>query len=192
MENKETKRNEVALQRKASTYVNKYNNAMQGCEKSAWKLCQVVYETVNAPDFGEVFGTMTNYAKALDVSKASLSKYYKAYQRRQILLEQNEENVNFSVTQIAEFSAVEVDNTLEFVEVEEVTTEDTAQTIREKAKHYLGKDTEETETDGEDESTEETENAIDCNFMVVIYNGEEFQVMSEDKINVIKELLEIE
>lgn len=189
MEN--TNKNEVVLQRKANTYINKYNNAMSGCEKSAWNLCKVVFETVNAEDFANVFGTMTNYAKALNVSKGSLSKYYKAYQRRQILIEQNEENASYSVSQIAEFSSIAVDDTIDFVEVEEVTIEDTTADIREKAKHYLNKDAEETteETDAE-ETTEE--NTIDCDCMVVIYNGVEIQVMSEDKIKAIKELLEIE
>lgn len=42
MEN--TNKNEVALQRKQDTYVKKYNNAMSGCEKSAWNLCKVVFE----------------------------------------------------------------------------------------------------------------------------------------------------
>lgn len=191
--NKETKKNEVALQRKANTYINKYNNAMSGCEKSAWNLCKVVFETVNAPDFADVFGTMSNYAKALDVSKASLSKYYKAYERRKLLIEQNEENTNFSVTQVAEFSPISMSETKDFVTFEEVTTEDTALEIREKAKHYIShfyppvyeETTEETDT-------EETEETIDCDCMVVIYNGEEIQVLNEDKIKAIKELLEIE
>lgn len=187
MEN--TNKNEVALQRKATNYVNKYNNAMQGCEKSAWKLCQVVYETVNSPDFGEVFGTMSNYAKALDVSKASLSKYYKAYERRQLLIEQNEENANFSVTQIAEFSGVSMEDTKDFVEVENVTTNDTAHDIREKAKHYTTPESNTEETEGESESTEETTETIDCDCMVVVYNGEEIQVLNEETKNKIKELL---
>lgn len=189
MEN--TNKNEVALQRRQDTYVKKYNNAMSGCEKSAWNLCKVVFETVNAEDFADVFGTMSNYAKVLNVSKGSLSKYYKAYQRRQLLIEQNENNVNYSVSQITEFSAIAVDDTIDFVEVEEVTTADTTADIREKAKHYLNKDAE--ETDGE-ETTEETdaEETIDCECMVVIYNGEEIQVLGEDKIKAIKELLEIE
>ena len=185
-----TNKNEVALQRKQKTYVNKYNNAMRGCENSAWNLCKVVYETVNTPDFAEVFGTMTEYSKALGVSKSSLTKYYKAYERRQLLIEQNEENANFSVTQIAEFSGVAMEDTKDFVEVENVTTNDTAQAIREKAKHYTNPETEETE--GEGESTEETTETIDCDCMVVTYNGEEIQVMNADTIKAIKELLEIE
>lgn len=191
MEN--TNKNEVALQRKQDGYIKKYNNALSGCEKSAWNLCKVVFETVNAEDFADVFGTMSNYAKALNVSKGSLSKYYKAYQRRQLLIEQNEENATYSISQITEFSSVEMEDTLDFVEVEEVTTADTTADIREKVKHYLNKDAEETdgeETDGEE--TAEEENAIDCDCMVVIYNGEEIQVLGEDKIKAIKELLEIE
>ena len=188
MEN--TNKNAVALQRKQNTYVNKYNNAMSGCEKSAWNLCKVVYETVKAEDFAEVFGTMTEYSKALGVSKSSLTKYYKAYERRQLLIEQNEENAKFSVTQIAEFSGVSMEDTKDFVEVENVTTNDTAQAIREKAKHYTKPETEETE--GEGESTEETTETIDCDYMVVTYNGEEIQVMNADTIKAIKELLEIE
>lgn len=190
MEN--TNKNEVALQRKQDGYIKKYNNALSGCEKSAWNLCKVVFETVNAEDFADVFGTMSNYAKVLNVSKGSLSKYYKAYQRRQLLIETDENNANYSVSQIAEFSAVDVEDTIDFVEVEEVTTADTTADIREKAKHYLNKDAEETteETDGEE--TAEEENTIDCECMVVIYNGEEIQVLGEDKIKAIKELLEIE
>ena len=185
MEN--TNKNEIALQRKANNYVNKYNNAMSGCEKSAWNLCKVVFETVNAPDFTEVFGTMTEYSKALNVSKSSLTKYYKAYERRQILIEQNENNANFSVTQIAEFSGVSMEDTKDFVEVENVTTNDTAQTIREKAKHYTTPESNAEETEGE--STEESDNTLDCDCMVVVYNGEEIQVLNEETKNKIKELL---
>lgn len=183
-------KNEIALQRKATNYVSKYNNAMKGCEKSAWKICQVVYETVNSTDFEEVFGTMNNYAKELNVSKSSLSKYYKAYERRQLLIEQNEENANFSVTQIAEFSGVSMEDTKDFVDVENVTTNDTSHDIREKAKHYTTpeSDAEETEeTDGEGEN----DNTLDCDCMVVLYNGEEIQVVNEETKNKIKELLEI-
>lgn len=189
MEN--TNKNEVALQRKQDGYIKKYNNALSGCEKSAWNLCKVIFETVNAEDFADVFGTMSNYAKALNVSKGSLSKYYKAYQRRMLLIEQNEENASYSVSQITEFSAVAIESTINFVEEEEVTPSDTTAEIRKKVKHYFDIYEEETteETDGEETNTEET---IDCECMVVTYNGEEIQVLNVETINKIKELLEIE
>ena len=180
-------KNAVAITRKATSYVNKYNQAMQGIEKSAWNLCKVVFETVNAPDFKEVFGTMTEYSKALNVSKSSLSKYYKAYERRTLLLENNPDNNAYSVTQIAEMGAIEIEETMAFVEVEKVTTEDTAIEIREKAKHYLTKETEATDnTETEEETTEEETEVI-----YMVYKGKQYTITNPDYITTIKELLEM-
>lgn len=195
MKNNETKtpenKNAIAITRKATSYVNKYNQAMQGIEKSAWNLCKVVYDTVNAPDFKEVFGTMTEYSKALNVSKSSLSKYYKAYERRTLLLENNPDNNAYSVTQIAEMGAIEIEETMAFVEVEKVTTEDTAIEIREKAKHYLNKDTETEEETTEEETTEETTEEETEEVIYMAYKGKQYTITNPDYIATIKELLEM-
>lgn len=183
---------EIAISKKATSYVNKFTKAFESCEKSAWKLAQVVYETVKSEDFKEVFGTITNYANALNYSKSSISKMVYAYERRLILIEQSEDNAKYQRSQIEEMAIIPMSDTLNFIEEEEVTTEDTVKEVREKVSHYMDKlngveenaDSEET---GETEETEETENDM----MIVTYRGDEYQIITEELKTKILELLAI-
>ena len=45
--------------------VRSYYNALDKCEKATWKVAEVIYTTVNRPDFEKLFGNRTNYAKEI-------------------------------------------------------------------------------------------------------------------------------
>lgn len=179
---------EIAINKKVASYVTKFNKAFESCEKSAWKLAQVVYETVKSEDFKEVFGTITNYAKTLNYSKASISKMVYAYERRLLLIEDSEDNAKYQRSQIEEMATIPMSDTLAFIEEEEVTTEDTVKEVREKVSHYMDKLNgveESVESEKSVEETEETENDI----MIIKYMGEEYQIVSEELLNKILDLL---
>lgn len=178
---------EIAINKKVASYVNKFTKAFESCEKSAWKLAQVVYETVKSEDFKEVFGTITNYAKALNYSKASISKMVYAYERRLLLIEDSEDNAKYQRSQIEEMATIPMNETLTFIEEEEVTTEDTVKEVREKVAHYMDKlnGVEESVESEETEEVEETDNDI----MIIKYMGEEYQIVSEELLNKILDLL---
>lgn len=141
--------------------IDRFAKASAKAEKAGWELAKVVYETVNADNFKEVFGNLGNYSKALNFSKASLSKMNKAYERKLYMIGQDIETENYTLTQIEEITAVSEDDTLDFIEIKEVSDEDTCREIRDKAKAYNNPVTEEAEdtedTEDTDESTEDTE-----------------------------------
>ena len=67
--------------------VSQYNKAVEKCEKSAWGLCELVYNTTNRKDFNKAFKNDAEYAKAIGKSKAYVSGMKKAYEKRTELLE---------------------------------------------------------------------------------------------------------
>jgi len=195
MENKNemTTSNIKTIEKKQNSYINKYNKVIEKCNKSAWELAKVVYETVNADDFAEVFGTMTEYAKALNVSKSGLSKMARAYERKLALLENNEEFEKYQISHVEELAVLEVEEISNFVKFEDLHPTDTVKTIREKVKHYtkeFAKDVEETEETTEETTEEETDENYNC--MILKYKGTEYQITTDDMIDKIKNLLEIE
>lgn len=181
----------TAIEKKQNSYISKYNKVIEKCNKNAWELAKVVYDTVNANDFEEVFGTMTEYAKALNVSKSSLSKMAKAYERRIELLEINENYALLTRTHVEEMSPVNDEDTEEFLEVERVTVEDSAKDIREKAIHFVNskKEPDETNVVEETDVIEEVDENFNC--MLLTYKGTEYQITSDEMIEKIKALLEI-
>lgn len=181
-----------AIEKKQNSYISKYNKVIEKCNKTAWELAKVVYDTVNANDFEEVFGTMTEYSKALNVSKSSLSKMVKAYERRIDLLEINENYALFTRTHIEEMSPINEEDVEEFLEVERVTVDDSAKDIREKAIHFVNSKKEPDETDVVEDTEESEEVDENYNCMLLTYKGTEYQITSEEMIAKIKELLEIE
>lgn len=171
-------------------HIENYNKAVASCNKSAWGLAKVVYETVKSEDFAEVFGTIGEYAKALNVSKGSVSKLAKAYERK--LLLDNAENLesDYTVSQIQEFSTVDMEETEKFVDAMNVTPSDTCVVIREKVKLWTA-DTEETETDAEKTETDAEETETDESF-IVMYKGVEYQITNEDIKKQILAILEFD
>ena len=191
MENKNGLTSDIkAIEKKQNSYINRYNKVIEKCNKSAWELAKVVYETVNADDFSEVFGTMTEYAKALNVSKSGLSKMARAYERKVALLETNEDFESYQLSHVEELAVIEVELISDFVEVEVLLPTDTVKTIREKVKHYTKEDVEEVTEEATEEVAEETDDNYDC--MILTYKGTEYQIVTDDMINQIKELLQIE
>lgn len=102
-------------QRDRATTLTSTKKAVANCEKSMWGLAKVVYETVNNEDFKEVFGNYENYAKAVGVSKGSITKLAKAYNRK-LLLEQAEKPSEYTTSQLEEFSTIDMKETVVFVE----------------------------------------------------------------------------
>lgn len=49
-----------------------FDKAMEKVEGSAWELCEVVYKTLNADNFKELFGKKETYAKAIGQSPSTI------------------------------------------------------------------------------------------------------------------------
>ena len=150
---------------KAEKYITKYNNVLVRCNRSAWELAKVVYDTVKAKDFEQAFGTMTEYAKALGVDKSGISKMVKAYERKLYITDLNAHNEKqaidseFSLGQIEEFVRVPEEETADFVNAYKITSATKTKVIRECANAYLSteiKADEATEESTDDEATEES------------------------------------
>lgn len=191
------KKNEVttttnnAIEKKQNVYINRYNKVVEKCNRTAWELAKVVYETVNSEDFKDVFGTQTEYAKKLGVSNSALSKFVDAYERKLILLENNPEFEKMNRSNVEEMTTIETEDMHNFITWEDVQPTDSVKVIREKVKHFKNGELEETK------ETEETEETEDCeesenDLMILTYKGIEYQIITEEMIEKIKTLLEIE
>ena len=152
-----------------------YNKAMENCEKSAWHVAQVIYETVNREDFKKLFGTKKAYAEALGVNKSTVTKMESAYERKLLLAD------NYTATQISEMGKVETVNLLDFIETEKVTVEDTCKVIREKADHYVKQVIEEAEEVASEETEAVEVKDIYCRFYC--YDGTERANVQDVKIS---------
>ena len=181
---------ELKIVKEQEKYIASYNKAVAGCVKSAWGLAEVVYKTVNAKDFGEVFENVDGYAKHLNVAKSTISKLVKSYERKLLIdAQETDAEKDFSVGQLEEFGKVPVSETLIFIEEQEVTTKDTTKEIREKVKNYFESDEQEEteETDAQEEETDAQEEEDDS--MIVSYKGTEIQITNDEIIKAIMNLL---
>lgn len=156
--------------------VKKYNTALSKCEKATWDVAKVIYETVNHPEFKKLFGTKKEYAKEIGLSQATVSKMESAYGRKLLLAD------DYSATQIAEMGKIEDDCLTDFVEVENVSVEDTCKEIREKANDYIKKlSPDEVEEVTEEEATEEEETE-EISFSFKAYIDSDLEITNGDYI----------
>ena len=185
----------------AETAVDNYFKKLATCEKSAWALAQLIYDTVNAPNFAECFSSMREYAKAINMDVSSVTRKCKAVERK-IYIEQNlTELPQLGVSQIIETAPIEDSKLEEFVTLNEITEKSTVKEVREAVKDFIGKDeaeaeteAEETEAEAEETEAEETEAEAEetetFKSMYIEYDGISYDIHSPETIEKILELLQ--
>ena len=182
----------------AETAVDNYYKKLATCEKSAWSLAQLIYDTVNAPNFAECFSSMREYAKAINMDVSSLTRKCKAVERK-LYIEQNlTELPQLGVSQIIETAPIEDSKLEEFVSLNEITEKSTVKEVREAVKDFLGKteaeeaetEAEEAETEAEEAEAEEAEAEAKPKSMYIEYNDTSYEIFSPETIEKILELLQ--
>lgn len=139
---------------KAKKYVERYQKAAGTFVKGAWNLAKVVYDTVNACDFKEAFGNLDTYAKAIGVTKATISKYQRAYSLLNVLIEEKPDDfASVTVGQVQELLPIAKSDLGEFIEVHEITGNTPAKEIRKFVKQYTNGEEEELENDEQPEES---------------------------------------
>ena len=179
---------------KAEKYVAKYQNVLTRCNRTAWELAKVVYDTVKAKDFEQAFGTMTEYAKALGVDKSGITKMVKAYERKLYIADFNarEEkhaiSSEFSLGQIEEFVRVPEEETADFVNAYKITSETKTKVIRECANAYLSPEIKADETTEESATDEMTVDEINeaVNLTIETSDGFYFETQNKEVIESVK------
>ena len=182
----------------AETAVDNYYKKLATCEKSAWSLAQLIYDTVNAPNFAECFSSMREYAKAINMDVSSVTRKCKAVERK-IYIEQNlTELPQLGVSQIIETAPITDDKLEEFVSLNEITEKSTVKEVREAVKDFIGKteteaeeaEAEEAEAEEAEAEAEEAEAEAKPKSMYIEYNDTSYEIFSPETIEKILELLQ--
>lgn len=185
--------------------IDKYFKAIDKAKASAWGIAKVVSDTVKAETFDADFGSMSVYANAIGLSKASISMQVRAYN----MYNDNACLDGFTYTAVAfllplEKANVEIE---QFIESRDIDSTTSASTVKKAVRDYLSaledksEETEAGETDGEENEAEvvteesrieETESVDSYNVPVgmdfLVINGDVFE-LSEDDIEKVKEVL---
>ena len=122
--------------------VRQYNTAVEKCEKSAWGLCELVYNTTNRKDFNKAFKNDAEYAKAIGKSKAYVSGMKKAYEKRAELLEKG---IDLPLGNVLELVRADSEKVNALIDKGVITNESTAKEIREVVKNGAEKKAKEKE-----------------------------------------------
>ena len=122
--------------------VRQYNTAVEKCEKSAWGLCELVYNTTNRKDFNKAFKNDAEYAKAIGKSKAYVSGMKKAYEKRTELLEKG---IDLPLGNVLELVRADSEKVNALIDKGVITNESTAKEIREAVKNGAEKKAKEKE-----------------------------------------------
>ena len=122
--------------------VKQYNTAVEKCEKSAWGLCELVYNTTNRKDFNKAFKNDAEYAKAIGKSKAYVSGMKKAYEKRAELLEKG---IDLPLGNVLELVRADSEKVNALIDKGIITNESTAKEIREVVKNGAEKKAKEKE-----------------------------------------------
>ena len=181
--------NEITTKVKKDKAVESYFTKLAQVEKSGWAVVEVIYKTVKAPNFEEEFESLSKYADLIGLSKSSISRKVKAYERKLLLADQMQTPPALGFTQLTETEKVHSEDLGDFIVLNEITERTSSQDIREMAKEYAEKyNTEDTE---DTEITEDTENTEDSNegVMIINYNDTEYHVTDTNIINSILVLL---
>ena len=123
-------------------FVRQYNTAVTKCEKSAWGLCELVYNTINRKDFNKAFKNEAEYAKAIGKSKAYVSGMKKAYEKRSELLEKG---IDLPLGNVLELVRADSEKVNALIDNGTITNESTAKEIREAVKNGAEKKAKEKE-----------------------------------------------
>ena len=113
-------------------FVRQYNSAVEKCEKSAWGLCELVYNTTNRKDFNKAFKNDAEYAKAIGKSKAYVSGMKKAYEKRAELLEKG---IDLPLGNVLELVRTDSEKVNTLIDKGVITNDSTAKEIREAVKN---------------------------------------------------------
>ena len=113
-------------------FVRQYNTAVTKCEKSAWGLCELVYNTINRKDFNKAFKNDAEYAKAIGKSKAYISGMKKAYEKRTELLEKG---IDLPLGNVLELVRANSEKVNDLIDKGVITNDSTAKEIREAVKN---------------------------------------------------------
>lgn len=154
--------------------IDKYFKAIDKARNSAWGVAKVVSETVNGETFETDFGSLTTYADAIGLSKASVSLQNRAYK----LFISNEELADFNYTAVCAMLPIDASgvDVVSFIEAYEIDNKTSVSTIKTNVKEYLAgledKSKDEPETEDENEvvsgEVEETETETEDNNSVVM------------------------
>ena len=123
-------------------FVRQYNTAVAKCEKSAWGLCELVYNTTNRKDFNKAFKNDAEYAKAIGKSKAYVSGMKKAFEKRVELLEKG---IDLPLGNVLELIRADSEKVNALIDKGVITNESTAKEIREVVKNGAEKKAKEKE-----------------------------------------------
>lgn len=188
--------------------VKSYFTALEKCEKSTWKVAEIIHNTVNREDFKKLFTDRKTYAGMIALSPSTVSKMEKAFSRKMLLQQlyidslevvESENVKEYSATQISEISPIEDERLEEFVSEYEVSPFDSCATIRKKVKDFVNESepekVEESEKVEEHEEVEET--GADTEMYARFYcynNGIEYAgvydiLITKDKMEKILEIL---
>ena len=182
---------------KAEKYVANYQNVLTRCNRTAWELAKVVYDTVKAKDFEQAFGTMTEYAKALGVGKSGITKMVKAYERKLYidgLNNYNEERVIstvFSLGQVEELVRIPEEETVDFLNDYKITSSTKTKVIRECVNAYLSTEITADETTEESADDEMTVDEINesVNLTIETSDGFYFETQNIEIIERVKSFI---
>lgn len=190
----------MELSSTATKLVNKYNTAVDKATKSAWEIAKIVYDTVNRPDFKDLFPNgLTGYSKAINLSLSKVSRLVDIFERK-LYIESvnglvefsNEKSLpnDFSVGQMQEVISIEKDDTEDFLTTSNISGKNTVKEIREAVKAYKASKTEPEAEEGDEVETsaEELSSEVVDTIMTVTYNGDIYNVIDADIINKILEL----
>ena len=186
--------------------VKSYYTALDKCEKSTWKVAEIIHDTVNREDFKKLFTDRKTYAGMIGLSPSTVSKMEKAFSRKMLLqqfyidsLEEVESgNVKeYSASQISEISPIENERLEEFVTEYEVTPFDSCSTIRKKVKDFVNESEPEEEAGEEAGDDTEEEAGDDTEMYARFYcynNGIEYAsvcdiLITKDKMEKVLEIL---
>ena len=184
-ENNETKVAELdkAL---ADKFINCYILAVENGKKYAWKIAEVIYNTVNSKDFSKAFLSHHEYALAIGFSDSKISKAISCYEKHLHLIENNQPN--FSLGQIEETAKIEIEEIDDFIYDTKVNELTTIKEMRKAVKSWLNRNNEDIETVEDEETTvEDINNTILCAFN---YDSFSFESSNTEVAEKIKKFIE--
>ena len=184
-ENNETKVAELdkAL---ADKFINRYTLAVENGKKYAWKIAEVIYNTVNSKDFSKAFLSQHEYALAIGFSDSKISKAISCYEKHLHLIENGQPN--FSLGQIEETAKIEIEEMDDFISDTKVNETTTIKEMRNAVKNWINRNNEDIETVEDGETTvEDVNNTILCAFT---YENFSFKSSNTEVAETIKKFIE--
>lgn len=170
----------------ADKFINCYTLAVENGKKYAWKIAEVVYNTVNNKDFDKAFSSQHEYAVAIGFSDSKINKAISCYEKHLHLIENNQPN--FSLGQIEETAKIEIEEMDDFIADTKVNETTTIKEMRKAVKTWLNRNNEDIESPEDEEITvEDINNNFICTFE---YNRFTFTTLNIEVAEKIKKFIE--